>query len=325
MTIHSLATKHWSRRRFIALSSLSALALPGIARGQQVDETPRLNQFLRETANSSLRGTLRTELPPLFITAYINPMYAVQAGQEAAVARYPLSLVPQDTRPAFKRWRDKVKSLNPKQIMLGYLSVNNEVFSPGPGHDVLNRARGEWARWPMGHVPTAFTPPRRLFDLRSPKWRDSFLEAARVTFASYPYDGLYLDNCSVFKITHPLESVREEMLASLQEALLLLRAEFPKIILIGNTRFNFEGLNGEMNENRFRELQKETEPFAGHVSPRLELHQSVLKAANDITTVEEELLGTLRVGGLYGAAVNYQQALWFDMFDEVLEAYAANG
>lgn len=316
MAFPSVVGAKCSRRGFLMLTSL---LLPKLVRGDS--QLPRVGSLPGTDLPSSLYGSLRTFIPPLFCTAYINPTVTGQAGQEAIVAKYPLSLVPQDIRAPFKRWRDKVKTLNPTQVMLGYLSVNNEVFVPGPGHDAINKARGEWARWPTGHIPTAYNPPRRLFDLRSPKWRESFMEACRVTLASYPYDGLYLDNCSVFRITHPLPSVRSEMLASLQKALLQLRAEFPRTLLVGNTRHDFKGLNGEMNENRIGEMGGEMGDFPGHHSPRMELHQTLLKNANDVETVEKEMRETFRYGGFFSAAMNYQQVLWFDIFDEVVTKY----
>lgn len=321
MSIKSQVAPKISRRGFLICSS--ALLCRAYAGEDSLESQNGL--LLTRNRTSSLAGGLRTFLPPLFCTAYINPIYPAQAGQENIVARYPLSLVPQDTRYQFKRWRDKVKQLNPAHVMLGYLSVNNEVFSPGPGHDVINKARGEWVRWPTGYVPTAFNPPRRLFDLRSPKWRDSFLEACRVTLASYPYDGLYLDNCSVFRVAHPLPSVRTEMLESLQAALHQLRREYPNILLVANTRYNFAALNGEMNENRIRELDHEMTVFRGHQLPRLDLHQTLLEDAKDQETVKKEMIATFNRGGFYAAAVNYQKVYWFEIFDEVMDQYRRGG
>jgi len=45
--------------------------------------------------------------------------------------------------------------------------------------------------------------------------------------ASYAFDGLFLDNCTVFQIANPLPSVHAEMIAALQRVLIALRQEFP--------------------------------------------------------------------------------------------------
>jgi hypothetical protein len=153
-------------------------------------------------------------IPPLFCAAYITPDAPGQKNQERAVARYPLTLVPQDTRLPFKQWRDRVKSINPRIVMLGYLNVITECRVPGPGHDILRNVKRSFCIYPDGKVPTAFES-RRIFDPRTQEWKDRFIEACSATLRSYPYEGLFLDNCTIFGIASPINPVIEEMKVAL--------------------------------------------------------------------------------------------------------------
>lgn len=267
--------------------------------------------------------TIRT-IPPLFCTAYIDPTITTQKGQEAIVAKYPLVLVPQDTRPPHIAWKDRVKQLNPSIVTLAYQIVINETIVPGPGHD-KQRALANANPWcvnPDGSIPTAEYGNRqlRVFDPRKNEWQDNFLEACRITLNSYPYDGLFLDQCTIYGIAHPFEGVRAEMRQALQDTLVLVRKEFPSHILIGNSRFHWNGLNGEMNEGRLNNLE-ELDPFPGHVEPRIQLYQSLLRHSYDIGVMKKEMAKAHARGAFYGAAVNFQHALWFDEFDDVIAEF----
>ena len=264
---------------------------------------------------------LRT-IAPLFCTAYIDPTIAVQAGQEAIVARYPLALVPQDMRTQLVLWRDRVKELNPSIVMLGYQLVIEETTVPGPGHDKQRELSNAWCVYPDGFVPTIeyLQRPLRLFDPRKKEWQDNFLEACRATVNSYPYDGLFLDQCTVHAIAHPVEGVRAEMRQALQDTLAMVRKEFPSHILVGNSKYHWSGLNGELNEGRPNDME-ELDPFEGHVEPRIQLYQSLLQHSSDIGVMKKEMAKAQARGAFYGAAVNYQHALWFGEFDEVLAKF----
>jgi hypothetical protein len=234
-----------------------------------------------------------------------------------------MALVPQDSRIEFQRWRDKVKSINPDIRLLGYQMVCEETTVPGPGHDKYRTLNAPYITYPNGRVP-AVGPShkrRRLFDLRKAEWRDAFLEGCLATMRSYPFDGLFLDNCTVFPKHHPVSSVRDEMRDALQHALSQLRSTLPKSILIGNARENWTGLNGEMNEGRRRDVADEVASYRGHAAPEMDLVTTILKSPEDTATVRREMTAALRRGALYGAAVNYQHVLWFDEFDEVIAAY----
>jgi hypothetical protein len=304
-----------SRRSFLNLS-LGSMA--GMTLGLQADA---------QTSNSQQLIAIpqKTFIPPLFCTAYITPDAPGQGGQEAMVAKYPLANVAQDDSVVFRRWRDKVKSLNPDILMLGYQVVIQETKVPGPGHQRLSRVKNSFCSYPGGFVPTvpgAFSgDTSRIYDPRTAEWRTAFLDACNDTLASYPYDGLFLDQCTVFFKASPFLWIREEMLAALRETLLELRKAHPNIISVGNSSYNFAGLNGEMNEGRPNDLQKEMAPFAGHVPPRIEMMQTMLRYANDINTVKREMAIAHAYGAFYGACVDGSHVLWFDEFDAVIAAF----
>ena len=302
-----------SRRSFF-LYSLGSLT--GIACSPQLSHGSWLSSL-----TATISPPLRT-IAPLFCTAYIDPTRPDQAGQEAIVARYPLALVPQDVRPPFIRWKYRVKELNPSIITLGYLIVINEGFVPGPGHDKQRELANAWSVYPDGSIATVeyAKSKLRIYDPRKKEWQDNFLEACRATLNSYPYDGLFLDQCSVYAIAHPVEEVRAEMRKALQDTIAMARKEFPSHILVGNSKYHWIGLNGEMNENRPNAME-ELDRFSGHVEPRIQLYQSLLRHSYDLGVMKKEMAKAHARGAFYGAAVNYQHALWFDEFDEVIAQF----
>ncbi len=270
------------------------------------------------------KSQLYNTIPPLFCTAYITPDAPGQENQEPLVARYPLALVPQDARPQYRRWRDKVRSLNPQIMLLGYQMVIEETTVPGPGHNVMRKVDNAWCEYPGGLTPWVHVAPSRkkfrIFDPRKSAWRAAFIEACTKTLESYPFDGLLLDQCTVFTIASPLPWVREEMMAALQETLLELRNTFPSKILIGNSGRPWRGLNGVMDENRPKDYAAEF-TFPDYALPRMNLAQTRLSNAHDSETVRREMALAFKYGAFYGAAVDYQHVLWFDAFDEVLMKY----
>jgi hypothetical protein len=310
--------KYISRRSFLnfTLGTLAGLTLSGGLSSRVQGATTVIGDPFKDSL----------AIPPLFCTAYITPDASGQGGQEAIVARYPLALVPQDMRIAFVLWRDKVKSINPKILLFGYQMCIEETTVPGPGHDKLRTAQNSWCVYPDGSIPTFINDigqKPRLYDPRSKEWQSIFIEACRATLSSYPYGGLFIDQCTIFNIASTDPSVREEMRAALQSTLMELRRQFPNTILVGNSSYSWAGLNGELNEGRQADIPNELAPFAGHVLPRVELVQTLLNNATDIETVKREMDLAHGSGGFYGACVNYQHALWFDVFDNVIATYNA--
>lgn len=311
--LKQLEDKSISRRSFL-VSSLGSLA--GFACSSLLSPGSGLSSLA--VAQSIPPQTIA----PLFCTAYIDPTLAVQKGQEAIVARYPLALVPQDSRIQFVQWRDRVKELNPSIVILGYQMVINELTVPGPGHDKLRELSNAWCVNPDGTIPTVEWDKRkfRIYDPRKKEWQDNFVEACRAVFNSYPYNGLFLDQCTVYSNAHPDEGVRAEMRQALQHTITMVRKEFPSHILVGNSSYHWNGLNGELNEGRQNAMQ-ELDPFAGHVAPRIQLYQSLLRHSYDIAVMKKEMARAHARGAFYGAAVNYQHALWFDEFDDVIAEF----
>jgi hypothetical protein len=198
---------------------------------------------------------------------------------------------------------------------------------PGPGHDELRKATHSWVRRADGVEPFTFwgNKRHRLYDPRTPEFEDCFLRACRAVLRSYDYDGLFLDNCTIFAIADPDETVRSEMRQALQATLLKLRLEFPDALIVGNSSYKWSGLNGEMNEARPRQLQSELKPFSGHTSPPMDMYLTYLTRADDTETVRREMNETLKLGAFYGANVDSQHVLWFGDFDEVISKHKRQG
>lgn len=306
-----------SRRRFVQLS-LGTLAAAGLGL------SPISARHAESGAFRSAQGSMREvlDVPPLFCTAWISPWLAGQGGQEEVIAKYPMALVPQDVRPEARQWMSRIKELNPDIILLSYQIVIEETAVPGPGHDIMRQLKNAWCVYPGGLVPDVHVPPTkrrmRVFDPRHPAFGPALIEACNSVMASYPYDGLYLDQCTIYMIASLIPSVRNEMHIALQEALLALRREFPNTIIVGNSRYNWVGLNGEMVENRPNDIAQECVPFDGHQKPHIELVQSYLKSSDDIAIVKRDMAMAHACGALYGACVNNQHVLWFKAFDGVI-------
>lgn len=312
-----LVNANMSRRSFLKHSTAGLVALTlGCSH-------PNTGGQAQGISHSRVTGTTRgvQSIPPLYCIAYIDPDIPSQANQESMVARYPLALVPQDSRRSHVQWRDRIKLLNPQIILLGYQLTIDETTVPGPGHDRLRLAKDSWCVYPNGHIPRI--PPKsfRVYDPRKVEWQEAFLEACHITLASYPYDGLFLDDCTVFDIAHPSVLVRSEMREALQATLLRLRKAFPHTIFVGNGSENWIGLNGEMNEGRPQQMVQELALFSGHAHPGIDLYYSSLEGPNDIEKVKREMAVAHSQGAFYGAAVDMQHVLWFDAFDEVMARY----
>jgi hypothetical protein len=300
-------------RRAFAAAGLSAAALALAA------TTTRAGVSLEAAvAKATLRHAGKT-VAPIYIVAYIEP----DSGQEALVARYPLAIVPQSIAPKYMRWRDTVRSLNPEIVLLGYQMTSLEPNSSGrgPGHDLMAHIQKSWVVSPGGTQPTVETPPRRLYDMRRDEWKAAFLDACSATLKSYPYDGLFLDQCSVFGAHAPNSPLlRGEMRDHLQGVLLELRNRHPNALIIGNSSYQWKGLNGAMSEDRNQFLRTELAPAPGQASPALNLGLMYLKEGIDNPArIEAYLIQTLSMGAFFTALHSTKRATWFPIFDRVLE------
>lgn len=262
-------------------------------------------------------------IPPLFAVAYIDPGFQDQQGQEGIVAKYPIALVAQDMRPHFVAWRNRVRSLNPDILLLGYQIAIETTTVPGPGHDILRRTAEptSFIRGFDGQEKTFGQKQYRLYDPRSKEWQRNFLDACSETLRSYPYRGLFIDECSVFSSHGFAPGPRQEMFAALAETLLELRKRHPNALLIGNSAYEWAGLNGEKNEQQEDALESELKSNPLHAKP--ELNCAVVKIADDNAEPPElrrKLIRVCRAGGLFAAAKTYQRVRWFKLYNEVVAA-----
>lgn len=263
---------------------------------------------------------------PLFCIAYVSEKSSENPAIRQTVARFPLVVVGQDVTRTFSAWRSAIREINPRCRMLGYQVVIEESDIPGPGHELLvRRARAgrTFATYPNGFVPFVTVSGRRMriYDPRLSVWQEALIDACRATLSSYAYDGLFLDQCTVFDLAHPSPEGREEMRRALSVVLQRLRAEFPDRLLIANASENWRGLNGELCENRPADLIAESRPHAGQAQPRIDLFHRTLEGTSHDSQIAKDLALCRRLGVGYGAAVNYQQPIWHPLFDAVMASY----
>lgn len=257
--------------------------------------------------------------PRLFCIAYVTPDAPGQGGQEARVARYPLAIVPQDRRTAQLRWRDKVRSLNPNIVMLGYQMTIEETTVPGPGHDVLRRVQDCWTVQPNGQALSvaigSLDKKRRVYDPRKSEWQEGFVAACRATLRSDPFEGLFLDQCTVYDNAHPDKAVRDEMRRGIQDALTELRRSEPHALIVANSAFSFTGVNGELNEGRPRDYAAELAPHPGLAAPRVDLAHVMVESDADRRALKSRMRSAHDYGAYFGAARDYQHVEWYDEFE----------
>jgi hypothetical protein len=309
-------TFNHSRRAFNAQAlALGAAALAGTAPLAQA----------AEGSDSKKRARWQERLAKskrLFCIAYIAPENPSHAGQEATVARFPLAVVPQGSRTIAREWRATVREANPDIVMLGYQMTIEETTVPGPGHDIMRKVVDGWTSLPDG---STYTIPvgspdkmRRVYDPRKRAWRDGFLDACQETIASDQFEGLFLDQCTVYNGASPDRAVREEMKAALQETLMELRRREPNALIIANSSFTFTGVNGELNEDRPRDYPAELTPTDTHADPRVELAHVLIKSSQDREGLKSRLLAAREYGAFFGASRDYQHVEWYPEFDTPL-------
>jgi hypothetical protein len=269
-------------------------------------------------------------MAPLYCLAWIDPTNPAHQGQEAAIAKFPICIVPQDIRPPHLRFRSQLRKNNPNQLLLCYQVAAEEHAVPGPGHDILRDVRDSWLTLPGGIVPTKDVPSgnilkRRLYDPRKPNFRQALVLACKTLVYDHGFDGIFLDNCTIYRRFSALPVLGDELMAALQSLILEIRRALPSTILIGNTRHNWAGLNGEMNENRPSELAVEVGDIAGRATPRIEMFQYYMRDSEDTDNAEKMFRLALRHRCFFGAGINPQNIRWFDFYDRILDSYGLGG
>lgn len=260
-------------------------------------------------------------IPPLYAVAFIDPGIEAQQGQEATVAKYPLALVPQDMRTLHVAWRDRIRALNPNIVLCAYQISVEGTTVPGPGHDELRKIKeiSSFIRNLDGSFRTINSRGLRLYDPRAREWRERFLDACSITLASYPYQGLFLDQYSVFAAHGVVPWEREEIKEALRATARELRKRHPDALLIANSAFDWPDLNGEMNENKKHNLTRELRSNSIHSKPELNLGLVLLEDDTREPPELRRMLGDIcGHGALFSAAKVYQRVPWFPLYDEIL-------
>ncbi len=265
-------------------------------------------------------------MPPLYCLAYIDPANKLHRGQELTISKFPIAVIPQDNRVQFGQFRKKLARLNPTQIVLAYHATLDEHGIPGPAHDIVRKAKNSWITLPGGITPTIKLQSgnilnRRLYDPRNREFKDRFIEACGLLIDKYNFDGIFLDNCTVYPVVGNIPFLGDELRQGLQDLITEVRNAFPKAILIGNSSYSWAGLNGEMNEGRPKDLPKEARPFAGHSKPNINMFHYIMKDNNDLIHAENNFRFALDNQCFYGTGINYQTIKWYPFFDKVLSEY----
>lgn len=316
----------FTRRRFIKQLAAGSmmLSLPELVNSATSPATPLL-----QTAQSTNKKLIYWSMgmKPVFCTAYIDPGVKSHQNQEAYVAKYPMALVSQDNRDVCYAWNDSVKKLNPAIKLLAYQAVAEETGKnvPGVGNAILRETLGDsaWLRTDMGQYATYTWDgiTLRIYDYRNPKWQKAFLDACTGILKGYPFAGLFLDQTYVWSGLGLSQAVRAELYSAIRDTIVKLRLLHPDKLIIANSDQTWNGLNGEMNETRYNDLEQETKLYKGHSKPRIELFQYLMKDQNDTVRAAEMFRLALKNRAFFGVGVNYQTIRWYPFLDTILSEY----
>lgn len=254
----------------------------------------------------------------LFSVSYINPTIAAQQNQEQEIAKFPLVLIPQDIREPHVEWRNRIRELNPNIVMLAYQMTIRDTIVPGPGHDIM-RAFGDRA-WVLNTegspIEIEISPGKfsKVYDPRNPEWKEMMVEACGVTLKSYDYDGLFLDQCTIFRKVAPDTGTFNSMMEALRDTLQAIRNAYPNTILVGNSKYHWPMLNGQMNENRPANYSDEFDPNKKQHLPKVNL------AVIDVKDREQsEIVGYMQqaqsFGAYFAACTNYQTVNYWPYYE----------
>lgn len=267
-------------------------------------------------------------LKPLYCLAYIDPQNKKHAGQEGFISKYPIAIIPQDTRERYVRFRQRLRNLNPDQKLLGYMMTIDENGLRGPAHKLMQSVHDSWLTLPGGLVPTKNIPSgaikkRRIYDPRKLRFRKRFVEACQLLVDKYHFDGIFFDNCTIYGRFASIPGLGAELLAGLQEVIFDVRRALPSTLLIANTRYSFKGLNGEMNEGRGGELPREAGPILGHVEPYINMYHYYIKNTDrsSLLLAENNFRIALKNKSFFGVGIDAQTIRWYEFFDRILGEY----
>jgi hypothetical protein len=266
-------------------------------------------------------------IKPVYCLAYIDPANKLHRGQELEISKYPIAVIPQDNRVQFGQFRTKLKRLNKNQKILAYQLTLDENEIPGPGHDLIRKLKNSWLTLPGGikasiNVKSAGVyKDFRIYDPRDLVFRQKFIEACKLLVNKNGFDGIFLDNCTIYGMYSNIPILGNELMNALQSLIDEVRIALPNTILIGNSRYNWNGLNGEMNEGRPSELPKEVAGFSGHASPQINMYHYYMKNSNDLINAEQNFRWALENQCFFGTGINNQTIKYYNFFDKILSEY----
>ncbi|MEQ1637424.1 MAG: putative glycoside hydrolase [Methylococcales bacterium] len=267
-------------------------------------------------------------MKPLYCLAYIDPLYKPHQGQESFIAKYPIAVIPQGSIPRYTDFRNNLRKLNPQQKVLAYQVTLDENELLGPGHDQLFRKlKNSWLTLPGGIVPTISVKSAgkvkkfRIYDPRDLTFRKQFVEVCKVLVNQNGFDGIFFDNCTIYSQFINIPILGKQLVDALQQLILEVRSELPNALLIGNSRYNFKGLNGEMNENRSASLAQEVMSLQGRGVPSYDMYHYYMKNSNDLLNAEYHFRYALANRCFFGTGINPQTIGWYPFFDKVLSQF----
>lgn len=258
-------------------------------------------------------------------------MYAATVGSEKAIARFPLVVLSQTTHSTFSSAsKDLIRSYNPGIILLGYQVLSEEVdrATPGPGEAIMWALRTANPDLYMRDSVTGddtgtitLNGSAKLYDYRKPQWQNGIIAALDAMLVDYPYDGFFLDNCTVFNAHNPTPSVRAATLTALRVFIRdVVRPRYPNLIIIGNSGDSpFEGLNGELNEDRPTDYAAELPSSSNHTLPEIKLAHR-LTSSNSTFATAAASASSYGTHVFVGAGPDYNAPYWYDTHTQYLTA-----
>lgn len=255
--------------------------------------------------------------PKIFSLSFIDPRIDSQKNQEEIVSRFPMALVTQDVRWDHLAWKNKVRRYNKDIVFLAYQMVIEETTVPGPGHDILRDIKKSFLEYPGGYQPYILvhkTKKRRIFDPRTDEWKSGFLKACEKVLNSYDYDGLFLDQCTIYQKYVPISHIREEMFGALQDVIQILRNKYPDKIIIANSRYQWNGANGQMNENRRNDFKNE---LTRKNNTDLPINLGVVLQEKNEQVVKKLMEEVHLYDAWFCSCESPQKVTWYDFYGEL--------
>jgi hypothetical protein len=286
--------------------------------------------FSSDTHNNILASAVEAapiidgkRIAPLYVVAYVDPSIESQKNQESVIARYPIAIVPQDNRASFVSWRNRILHINPDIIYLAYQMTIETTTVPGPGHDVLRRVNlpTSFVRTSSGSFLSFGSGRFRLYDPRSKEWQKQFIEACLVTLETFPFRGIFLDQCSIFRAHTTSFSERQEMISALAQTLRELRKYAPRALIVANSPLEWPAINGEMSEGDISRFHLELQQNADHIIPEINMALVLITGENeDISIYGREMRIAFESRALFSASYKYQNIKWFPLYDDIKAA-----